>query len=84
MWFARGLGAARGGNVASAKGDLARIEALRDALTAAKNTYWAEQAEIQRLAVAGWIARAEGRNDEARGAPAQGRGRSRRERRSTR
>ena len=34
-------------------------------MTAAKNTYWANQAEIQRLAVAGWIARAEGRNDEA-------------------
>ena len=31
----------------------------------AKNTYWANQAEIQRLAVAGWIARAEGQNDEA-------------------
>ena len=65
LWFARGLGAARGGNVASAKVDLARIEALRDSMTAAKNTYWAGQAEIQRLAVAGWIARAEGRNDEA-------------------
>ncbi|HVQ75476.1 MAG TPA: hypothetical protein VMT79_08050 [Candidatus Binatia bacterium] len=65
MWFARGVGAARGGNVASAKSDLARLEALRDSMTAAKNTYWAEQAEIQRLAVAGWIARAEGRNDEA-------------------
>ena len=51
--------------MASAKTDLARIEALRDALMAAKNTYWADQAEIQRLAVAGWIARAEGRNDEA-------------------
>src|SRR5438093_226854 len=65
LWFARGLGAARGGNVASAKVDLARIEALRDSMTAAKNTYWAGQAEIQRLAVASWIARAEGRNDEA-------------------
>jgi tetratricopeptide (TPR) repeat protein len=65
MWFARGLGAARGGNVARAKTDLARLEALRDGMTAAKNTYWANQAEIQRLAVAGWIARAEGRNDEA-------------------
>ena len=65
MWFARGLGAARGGNVARAKADLARLEALRDSMTAAKNTYWANQAEIQRLAVAGWIARAEGRNDEA-------------------
>jgi hypothetical protein len=64
-WFARGLGAARSGNVASAKRDLARLEALRDSLTAAKNTYWAEQAEIQRRAVAGWIAQAEGRNEQA-------------------
>jgi hypothetical protein len=64
-WFARALGAARGGNVTSAKADLAKIEALRDKLAAAKNTYWAEQSEIQWLAVAGWIARAEGRNDEA-------------------
>jgi len=63
--FARGLGHARSANVAGAKGDLARLEALRDAMTAAKNTYWAGQAEIQRLAVAGWIARAEQKNDEA-------------------
>src|SRR5947209_17877835 len=51
LWFARGVGAARGGNVASAKVDLARIEALAYALTTAKNAYWAEQAEIQKLAV---------------------------------
>jgi len=63
--FARGLGAARGGNVPDAKRELARLEALRDTLTAAKNTYWANQAEIQRLAVTGWIARAEGKNDDA-------------------
>jgi len=63
--FARGLGPAGGGNVGSAKRDLASLEALRDAMTAAKNAYWANQAEIQRLAVAGWVARAEGRNDEA-------------------
>jgi tetratricopeptide (TPR) repeat protein len=64
-WFARGVGAARSGNVADAKQSLARLTALRDTLTAAKNAYWAEQSEIQRLAVAAWIARAEGRNDEA-------------------
>jgi hypothetical protein len=63
--FARGLGAARGGNVAGAKNEVARLEALRDTMTAAKNTYWAEQTEIQRLAVMGWIARAEKRNDDA-------------------
>src|SRR5439155_180422 len=43
----------------------AALEALRAALTLAKNNYWAEQSEIQRLAVAGWIARAQNRNEEA-------------------
>jgi tetratricopeptide (TPR) repeat protein len=63
--FARGVGAARGGNVDGAKKELARLEALRDAMAAQKIPYWANQAEIQRLAVAGWIARAENRNDDA-------------------
>jgi len=63
--FARGVGAARSGNPAAAAQDLARLEALRDGMTAAKNTYWAQQAEIQRLCVAGWIARAEKRPDDA-------------------
>jgi len=65
VWFARGIGAARSGNVADARKSLARIEALRDALKAAKNAYWAEQSDIQRLAVSAWIARAEGKNEEA-------------------
>ena len=65
VWFARGLGAARSGNAARARQDLARIEALRDAMTAAKSLYWAHQSEVQRLAVAAWIARAEGRREEA-------------------
>jgi tetratricopeptide (TPR) repeat protein len=65
VWFARGLGAARSGNPARARQDLARIEALRDTMTAAKSLYWAHQSEVQRLAVAAWIARAEGRKEEA-------------------
>ncbi len=64
-WFARGLGAARSGAVASARKDLERIVALRDRQAAAKSAYWAEQSEIQRIAVSAWIARAEGKNDEA-------------------
>jgi tetratricopeptide (TPR) repeat protein len=64
-WFARGIGAARSGNVADAQKSLARIETLRDSLRAAKNAYWAEQSEIHRLAVAAWIARAEGKNEQA-------------------
>ena len=61
----RGLGAARNGNLAQARDDQARLAALRDALLAAKVGYWADQVDIQRLLVAGWIARAEGRNDDA-------------------
>jgi hypothetical protein len=63
--FARGLGAARSGNVVAAKKEATRLESLAYTLTTAKNTYWAEQAEIQKLAVNGWIARAEGRDEEA-------------------
>ena len=65
VWFARGLGAARSGEPARARQDVARLEALRDGMTAAKSLYWAHQSEVQRLAVAAWIARAEQRDDEA-------------------
>jgi hypothetical protein len=63
--FARGLGAARSGNAAAARQDLDRLQVLRDALAAAKNGYWAEQVDIQHRIVAAWIARAEGKKDEA-------------------
>jgi tetratricopeptide (TPR) repeat protein len=64
-WFARGIGAARSGDVAEARRDAERLAALRDKMAAAKNAYWAEQSEIQRIAVTAWIARAEGKNEEA-------------------
>jgi len=63
--FARALGTARNGNGADAGKDIARLEALRDSLIAAKQSYWAEQVEIQRQVVAAWVARAEGKNQEA-------------------
>ncbi|HEV8583580.1 MAG TPA: hypothetical protein VGT02_01295, partial [Methylomirabilota bacterium] len=63
--FARAVGAARAGRPAQAKADVDRLVALRDTLAQAKNDYWAEQVEIQRRAAAGWLARAEGRTDEA-------------------
>ena len=63
--FTRGLGAARTGNLAQARDDQARLAALRDGLLAAKVGYWADQVDIQRLLVAGALARAEGRNDDA-------------------
>jgi hypothetical protein len=63
--FARGLGAARGGDAARARQDAERLAALRDALVAANEAYWAEQVDIQREVVLAWIARAEGRNEDA-------------------
>lgn len=63
--FARALGAARNGNAADARKDMARLEVLRDALEAAKQGYWAEQVEIQRQVAGAWVARAEGRDQEA-------------------
>ncbi|SFE65132.1 hypothetical protein [Nitrosomonas sp. Nm166] len=63
--FARGLGAARSGQLPIARDSLLRLEALRDADRAANKAYTADQIEIQRLAIAAWIAHAEGKAEEA-------------------
>ncbi len=63
--FARALGAARAGQPGPAKEDIAKLTALRDGLTAKKDNYWAEQAEIQRRVTEAWVAFAENRKDEA-------------------
>jgi hypothetical protein len=63
--FARGLGFARSGDPSSAKKEADKLAALRDALKEQKNTYWANQVEVQRLAVAAWIALAQGAQAEA-------------------
>ncbi|WP_242165012.1 hypothetical protein [Lysobacter sp. M15] len=63
--YARGLGAARSGDTTTAKTELTRLAALRDAMVAQKKDYWASQAEIQAGAISAWIAKAEGRNNDA-------------------
>ncbi|PTR15994.1 hypothetical protein C8R31_1028 [Nitrosospira sp. Nsp2] len=63
--FARGLGAARSGNTSSAREDVARLQALKEAMTAAKLDYWAGQADFQIKTVNAWLALADKRNDEA-------------------
>src|SRR5947207_7268317 len=63
--FARALGAARSGDVAATRRDIDRLAALRDALAAAKVGYWAEQVDIQHAVASAWMARAEGKKDEA-------------------
>ena len=63
--FTRSLGASRTNNVASAEKDVDRLAALRDTLTQGKNTYWADQVEVQRRAAAAFVARAKGNTAEA-------------------
>jgi tetratricopeptide (TPR) repeat protein len=63
--FSRALGAARMGDSAAAEREAQQLEVQHKALVEAKNNYWATEVEIQRLAVAAWIARARGQNDEA-------------------
>ena len=63
--FARAIGAARSSNLDVARDALARLTAIRDALREQKNTYWAEQVEIQRLGAAAWLAHAEKNDEEA-------------------
>jgi hypothetical protein len=63
--FARGLGAARSGDVAAARKDAEHLQALKEAMTAAKMGYWAGQTDFQIKTVNAWIALAENRHDEA-------------------
>jgi hypothetical protein len=58
--FARGLGAARSGDIAAARAELPALERLRDALLAQRDPDWPPVIEAQRLAVAAWIELAAG------------------------
>jgi len=64
-YFARALGAVRSGDTAAAEKDAGELARLHKALQDAKNNYWATEVEIQRLAVAGWIALAQGKTEDA-------------------
>jgi len=63
--FARGVGAARGGDAAAAEKEVQELARLRDALKATKTEYWATEVEVSRLGVAAWTAHALGKHDEA-------------------
>ncbi|MEK6333694.1 MAG: hypothetical protein AABM67_02025 [Acidobacteriota bacterium] len=64
--FARAIGAARSGDKASARQDVEKLSAIREALIVAKGDYdWATQVEIQRRTAAAWLAHAEGKEEEA-------------------
>ncbi|HYI90657.1 MAG TPA: hypothetical protein VEY05_12210 [Beijerinckiaceae bacterium] len=63
--FARALGAARTGDLPAARADIAKLGELRDSLQGAKDTYWAEQVDIQRQVATAWLLLAEGKPAEA-------------------
>lgn len=64
-YFARALGAARSGDAAAAKADVAKLAELRDKLREAKDAYWSDQVDIQRQIATAWVLYAEGKYDEA-------------------
>jgi hypothetical protein len=64
-YFARAMGAARGGDVAAAERDLGKLRELRAELEKASQSYWATQVEVQMLAGSGWIAQAKGEKESA-------------------
>ena len=63
--FARALGAARLGDTATVRDSIDALERIQRQLADAKEAYWAEQAEIQRLAASAWLAFAEHRSADA-------------------
>jgi predicted Zn-dependent protease len=63
--FARAVGGARAGDLEVARQALARLTAIQKSLVGQRGFDWATQVEIQRRAAAGWLARAEKKDDEA-------------------
>lgn len=63
--YSRALGAAHTGDFAGAQAEIGKLEAARDALTQAKNTYWAGQVDVEARSASAVLAQAQGRKDEA-------------------
>src|SRR5215468_11623266 len=63
--FTRGLGMARSGDVAGAKGEIEAIQGIQKALLKAKDAYWAARSQEQILAVSAWVALSEGSGEQA-------------------
>jgi len=63
--FARAVGAARSGDVATARRAVDTLTAIQRALQGRKGFDWATQVEIQRRAAAAWLARAQRNDDQA-------------------
>ena len=64
-YFARALGAARSGDTAAARSEIAHLDEIEAKLTAGKDDYWAGQTRVQKQAAAAWVIFSEGGRDEA-------------------
>ena len=63
--YARAIGAARSGDAANARAAVQRLGVLRDSITDLGFTFFAKQAELQRMASEGWALHAEHHEGEA-------------------
>ena len=64
-WFARGLGAARLGQIQLAEESTSSLQQIRERLQNSGETYWALQVHIAESEVRAWSAYAAGRHDDA-------------------
>jgi tetratricopeptide (TPR) repeat protein len=64
--FARAVGAARSGDAAAARQEIAKLSAIEQALSIPPGTYdWRAPVGVQRRIAAAWLAHSEGKQDEA-------------------
>src|SRR3981081_1389920 len=63
--FSRGLGMARTGDAAGAKGEIEAMKVLQTTLQRADQSYWANRTDEQMLAISAWVALKEGAPDQA-------------------
>jgi hypothetical protein len=64
-FFAQALGAARSGNVSSARAAIDSLASIQQQLNRSGESYWAEQVAIQHLAARAWLDWAEHREGDA-------------------
>jgi tetratricopeptide (TPR) repeat protein len=65
--FTRAMGFAKLRDITNARNEINALQKLRQELLASKDTYWAEQVDVQIKAAMGWVAYAAGNPDEALG-----------------
>jgi len=64
--FVRAIGAARGGDVAPARAEVAKLQAIEQAIIVPPGEYdWRKQVSIQRQVAEGWLGFAEGKREDA-------------------